>query len=130
MQEQKQSAELSFDAPSFTDLNALDFHLKLQKGQAKERPPIKEENNESCSSSAVFASAASGNSQGKKSADNPHEKVESPHEQLSFGSGNSGIGSSTSSSGSLEKKSNGSTVEKVESPHIIQLSDTDLLSQQ
>ena len=32
MQEQKQSAELSFDAPSLTDLNALDFHLKLQKG--------------------------------------------------------------------------------------------------
>ncbi len=100
MQEQKQSAELSFDAPSLTDLNALDFHLKIQKGQVKEKQPIKEEKNESGSGSggggvgfesgsgsgsgsgnAVFGSASSGESNGKISDKNPHGKVDSPHEQ-------------------------------------------------
>ena len=51
MQEQKHQSELTYDAPSLTDLNALDFHLKLQNGQVKEKPSIPEVEHESGSGS-------------------------------------------------------------------------------
>ena len=50
MQEKKKSAEISFDSPSCTDINAINFHIGVQLNMEKKRPDIEEQSNESKSS--------------------------------------------------------------------------------